>query len=378
LALDELDGRQRGEAYLSVVDSRSGAVWASTSPVAVDGESWTLLLWQLQEQGLPWETTISDGGKAIVEAVQTVAPEQPHRRDVWHVLQGCRHPCKVAWIGWWRDWRSKWSRWHDRRLVWLQESLCAVAIRASEVAAHAVELAQAQYVARSLGYLSAELRRLLEVVVLAPTAGQGLLPSHVRQGELEALLALFDELSQVAPESRQDDLVKLAGHLRAALPHLVLFAPSLDALQEQACQVLGASALHLIAWAGPRRAILGPTSMHLLEGLPSDWRPTAETLLRAWDAAVRASSAVENWHSILRPYVAVHRQLSAGFLALLAVWHNHRLAPRGLHRGHSPLMRSGLADANSDWLMVLGYPPEGVVRAAQLSSQQQPTLALVA
>ena len=66
-----------------------GAVWASTSPVAVDGESWTLLLWQLQEQGLQWETTISDGGKAIVEAVQTVAPEQPHRRDVWHVLQGC-------------------------------------------------------------------------------------------------------------------------------------------------------------------------------------------------------------------------------------------------------------------------------------------------
>lgn len=111
----------------------------------------------------------------------------------------------------------------------------------SDVAAHAVELAQAQYLASSLGYLSAELRRLLEVVVLAPTAGQGVLSSHVRQGELEARLSLLDELSQAAPESRQDDLVKLVGHLRAALPHLVLFAPSLDALQEQACQVLGES-----------------------------------------------------------------------------------------------------------------------------------------
>lgn len=377
LALDELYGSQRGEAYLSVVDSRSGAVWASTSPVAVDGESWTVLLWQLQEQGLQWETTISDGGKAIVEAVQTVAPEQPHRRDVWHVLQGCH----------------KVQGRLDRLVEGLEQQAVTVARQAarlaagkpprgrhpkSDVAAHAVELAQAQYVASSLSYLSAELRRLLEVVVLAPTAGQGLLPSHVRQGELEALLALLDELSQAAAASVQDDIVKLAGHLRAALPHLVLFAPSLDALHEQACQVLGASALHLIAWAWQRRAILGPTSMHLLAGLPSDWRPTAETLMRAWDAAVRASSAVENWHSILRPYVAVHRQLSAGFLALLAVWHNHRLAPRGLHRGQSPLMRSGLAEANSDWLTVLGYPPEGGVCAAQLSSLQQPTLALVA
>jgi hypothetical protein len=76
--------------------------------------------------------------------------------------------------------------------------------------------------------------------------------------------------------------------------------------------------------------------------------------MAAGDAAVGESLAVENWHSILRPYVAGHRQLSAGLLALLALWHKHRLAPRGLHRGQSPLMRTGLADANSDWLAVLG------------------------
>jgi Transposase, Mutator family len=377
LALDELYGSQRGQAYLSVVDSHSGAVWASPSPVAVDAESWTLLLWQLQEQGLQWETTISDGGKAIVEAVQTVSPEQAHRRDVWHVLQGCH----------------KVQGRLDRLVEGLEKQAVTVARQAarlaagkplrgrhpkSDVAAHAAELAHAQYVASSLSYLAAELRRLLEVVVLAPIAGQGVLPSHVRQGELEALLALLDELSQAAPESRQDDVVKLIGHLRAALPHLVLFAPSLDTLHEQACQTLGASTLHLIAWAWQRRAILGPTSRDLLAGLPPEWRLTAESLMAAWDAVVRASSAVENWHSILRPYVAVHRQLSAGFLALLALWHNHRLAPRGLHRGQSPLMRSGLAEATSDWLAVLGYPSQGPAPVAELSPQQQPPLALVA
>ena len=36
LALDELYGSQRGQGSLAVVDALRGAVWASTSPVAVD------------------------------------------------------------------------------------------------------------------------------------------------------------------------------------------------------------------------------------------------------------------------------------------------------------------------------------------------------
>lgn len=66
---------------------------------------------------------------------------------------------------------------------------------------------------------------------------------------------------------------------------------------------------------------------------------------------------VENWHSILRPYPAVHRTLSTGMLALLAVWHNHRVAPHSLHQDQSPLQRSGFSELSSDWLVALGYLP---------------------
>ena len=72
---------------------------------------------------------------------------------------------------------------------------------------------------------------------------------------------------------------------------------------------------------------------------------------------MRASSAVEHWHSVLRPHLAVHRTLPPGLLALLAVWHNHQLSPRGLHQGQSPLQRCGLPAAPTDWLTALGYPP---------------------
>ena len=74
---------------------------------------------------------------------------------------------------------------------------------------------------------------------------------------------------------------------------------------------------------------------------------------------MRASSVVENWHSILRPHLAVHRTLSPGLLALLAVYHNHRIASRGVHRGTSPLQRSGL-QAPADWLTALGYPLQDI------------------
>ena len=377
LALDELYGRTHGQAYLNVVDVHSGAVWASTSPVEVDAESWTLVLWQVEEQGIAWHTTVSDGGRAIGEAVATVAAARPHQRDVWHVLHACQQVQARL----------------DRLVARLEQQVPVVARQAarlaagkglrgkhpkSDVDAHAAQLAQARYVAASLGYLSGELHRLLDVVVLADSPGQGVMQSSVRQEELETLLVLLDELTQTAPADMQHELTSLVTRLRAALPQLVLFAPALDALQDQACQRLGAEALRLLAWAWQRRTILGPSSQTLLQGVPPDWRPIAQPVLMAWDHAVRASSAVENWHSVLRPYLAVHRSLSTGMLALLAVWHNHRIAQRGLHQGQSPLMRSGMTDVASDWLVALGYPPPGPAFLPASGAQPEPLLALAA
>jgi transposase-like protein len=72
------------------VDVLSSVVVASVPPVAVDTESWMILLWQMQEQGLQCDKTVSDGGKAIANAVHKVAPESIHQRDVWHVLHECQ------------------------------------------------------------------------------------------------------------------------------------------------------------------------------------------------------------------------------------------------------------------------------------------------
>jgi transposase-like protein len=351
LALDEQYSSQRGKAYLNVIDVHSGQVWATLPPVAVDGESWTLVWWYLGEQGLLCERSVSDGGRAIQEALGQVQRLDSHQRDVWHVLH-------VA---------SQVQGRCDRALQQLQDRLPIIQRQAervalgkkargrvpsANVAEHEKRIQQARYVVEAIRYLSQELRNLLEVVVLGHA---GIVSSRDRKLELEALLALLEDVREQALPPLQKEFVSLSKHLRLALPHLLLFAADLDEPQQQADERLGPDAVRLIAWAWQRRALLGPTIKDLLAGLDPTWREEAQALLHVWEHTVRASSAVENWHSILRPHLAVHRTLSAGMLALLAVSHNHQVAPRGVHEGLSPLQRTGTLQPETDWLLALGY-----------------------
>ena len=355
IALDEMYGKQRRGAYLSIVDTASYAVWAAEGPLPVDTETWTLLLWLAQDRGLDWQATISDGGRAIQAACQKVDPTGQHGRDVWHVLHSCAQV------------QGRLDRWVGTLLA----QAATVARQAArlqaghrprgpkpqtDVLAHSAKLAQARRIAEGVRYLTYVLRELLEVVVVS---AEHLLDGSARQANLEALLVLLAEVGAAAPRAQQAELKRLHKHLATALPALLAFVPQLDAVQQDMSVVLGRPGLDLVAWMWQRRALLGAHPDDLLELLPESWRGAARVLIEAWEAAVRASSAVENWHSIVRPHLAVHRSLAAGMLALLAVWHTHRAFRRGVHAGQSPLQLRGMSDAPSDWLVALGYPPAG-------------------
>ncbi len=362
MALDEQYGGKRGEGYLNIVDVHSSFVWASLPPVAVDGETWTLALWYLQEQGVVWQIAATDGGQAMQEGLSAIKAASKQQRDTWHVSHlGSQVQGRV-----------------DRCLNKLQEQLPIVQRQADRVAegkkplganpradvqAHLAQTRQVEYIACGLSYLRSEMRRLLEVVVLGEKRNEGILDSSSRQSELETIVHLLVELEHDAPKELAHEVRSLHKHLRLALPNLLLFARKLDQIQHQVTLELGEEAIYLIGWAWQRRRLLGPSRAELLEGFSPNWHPLVEPLLLAWDRAVRASSVVENWHSILRPHLAVHRSLSAGMLSLLAVWHNHHVAPRGLHEGQNPMMRSGLQKQATDWLVALGYPPPSPIPA---------------
>ena len=356
LALDEQYSSTRGEAYLNVVDVHSSLVWASVPPVAVDGESWTLLLWYLQDQGLHLHTTVSDGGRAIAEALKQTEALATHQRDVWHLL----HLASQVQGRLDRHWRALQEQVEtvERQAERVAQGQKARGRAAkSDVPTHLAELEQMRRVAEGCAYLFSELHRLLQTVVPAARPAEGLLDSARRQSELETVLLLLAELQQGAPAAVQREIERVQKQVQLALPHLLLFPVRLDALQQQVAVQLGPEALHLMAWAWQRRDILSQNRQELLEGFAPEWRALAAEMLHAWELTVRASSAVENWHSIVRPHLSVHRTLSAEMLALLALWHNHRVAPRGRHAGLSPLARSGFDQPETDWLLALGYPP---------------------
>lgn len=376
LALDEIFGNDHQRAYLSVVDSQGGAVWAMEGPLEVDAESWTLVLWDLEDRGLRWDRVSTDGGRALQQACTAVMPHVPVQRDVWHVL----HRCAQA--------QGRLDRWVAElvaRTAGIERQAARLAAGKplqgsrvmgrplqADVAAHAADVATARRSASGLRFLTQELRRLLAVVVVDH---RGVLDPMQRQDDLEALLALLLELATTAPPRQQTEVVALHTHVSRALPDLLHFVDRVAQVQEELRTLLPADRQALLAWAWLRRATLGWTSADLVEQVPVDWRPAARRLLATWDDAVRVSTAAERWHSILRPHLAVHRTLSTGMLALLAVWHNHRVFTRGIHRGQSPLHLAGMSDASTDWLVVLGYPPASPPKPSVACSTTQRELA---
>jgi hypothetical protein len=349
-------------------------VWASEGPVAVDTDSWTLVLWELQARGLRWDRVVVDGGSAMQAACRHVTPAAVLQHDQWHVLHRCTQlQARLA-----------------RQVTELTDRTATVARQAARVAAgqhpkgrnpqtdvvaHAAAVAHLAQVVADVRYLMQDVHRLLDVVVVDR---RGVLTPAQRQGDLDAALTLLGEVGQTAPAQAQAAVARIHAVLTNALPTLLTFVDQVAQVQADWAAVVPAEHQAQLAWAWLRRRTLGWTRRELLAAIPPAWQAGARVLLATWEDAVRVSSAVERWHSILRPHLAVHRTLSRGRLALLAVWHNHRVFARGVHKGQSPLHLSGMMDAPTDWLVALGYPPADAAAVPQQPGPVAPALALAA
>jgi hypothetical protein len=357
LALDELFNGNARAAYLSAVDARDGVVWATAGPVPADAESWTVLLWEVQDRGGWWPLTLHDGGHAAAAAARLVDPAAGCARDLWHVL-------------------ARWGQTQHRLDVRVTEAQAKLAIRAryaatvaaggawmghpprTTVATQARVVAQEQTWAQAMRILGQEVRAALAVVV---RVGERVLDPVGRRQELETALTLLADLAATMPPPLRTDLERLHAHTTHALTGLLVAAERLAPSETALAEVAGAAGVGLVAWAWQRQTALGLDDDGIVAGVPPAWQDAARGVVAAWSTAVRTTSLAESWHALLRAHVAVHRGLTPEVLAVLAVWHNHRVVPRGTHAGRSPLQRSGLVDVPTDWLTVLGYPPTSAV-----------------
>ena len=69
----------------------------------------------------------------------------------------------------------------------------------------------------------------------------------------------------------------------------------------------------------------------------------------------RASSAIEGFNSVLRPYLYVRKGVNQNFLELFKAWYNLRTRRHGRHKGTSAHECISGQKVN-DWLTMIGYP----------------------
>ena len=234
--------------------------------VLVDGESWTLALWYLHEQGVVCKGSVSDGGKAIHEALQTTKAISTHQRDVWHLL----HLAGQVQARLERMVREEEDRW---LVIERQErQQAARGHRPTGRPAKTTSSAQEQLLIllhrllTAVRYLFAQLRELFEVVVLTGKKEPRLLCCQSRRSEVQTALDLLEEAIQLAPTTVQKEVQRVIKQVRLALPALLFFAEEVEACQQEAIEQLGEAAVGLIAWAWQRRNISGRATPAVARG----------------------------------------------------------------------------------------------------------------
>lgn len=89
-----------------------------------------------------------------------------------------------------------------------------------------------------------------------------------------------------------------------------------------------------------------------------------EQVFEAIERVVRASSAVESFNSILRPYASVKKRLNQRYLALIAFyWNTHRIPGRGKR---TPFEAAGVDLGSDDWVELLEIELRRMANESQL------------
>ena len=98
----------------------------------------------------------------------------------------------------------------------------------------------------------------------------------------------------------------------------------------------------------------------LCERLGPQWQSAYRRVDEILRHAIRASSAVECVHSVVRMHQGRHRHVSQGLLDLKRLYWNCRVLREGKRKGHSPYDLLGLHGPSSDWWQLLQMAPEEV------------------
>lgn len=364
-AIDELFRHQ--QPILCLIDPRT---YLATVPEAAEnrkGETWENVLKQYPNL----EFVVSDQGSGLRKGVNSLGRELAHQYDIFHIKREI----------------YRWLR--------LQEARCYEEMNKTEQARKLMEDPQLGAGARIQAFVEYKQKaaaldeRLLAfdwIEVIVKYLEESLTVYDFRRSRIRSKSdgeAVVDEVVGLLREVRSINTKRLIGIIEGARPGLFTFLKvaeeKLNRIEVRWRHVTGCrrTAFNAIAcaWHSRLRAHTSEQAQRAylialvnlqywtkrIENFPEVQRRIYEIL----DQVVRASSAVECFNSLLRPYISVKKHVSQGFLALIALYHNMRpLKQRG---NRTPLELAGVDLGDNDWVRLI----EHEMRYGQAAAEQK-------
>ena len=356
-ALDEM--YSQGDPVLAGIDLASGYLHGLELKETRNGEDWTEFLDKGKQQGMDLEVVVKDAAKGIASGVSSAFPNAEQRDDCFHVLydmnklrQKLSNRAYAAIESEYKIQQALEKIKDDEKRKQKQSEL----LKAIETAQRRIErydrfekaihwvMEAMEYVDLKTGelYSGQDVERMMldaanilnsiehhdckKMAIYIKNRAAGIaLATCALNKELNALEANY-RLSEISDACR---LIRLARQLKKNNPVY---------LYNKQYQFFLGLFSHI-------KQKIGAKTDQLIKEI--------EVLL---EKRYRASSAIEGFNSVLRPYLYVHKGVTQNFLELFRAFYNLRTRRWGRNKGTSA-HECVTGNKVDDWLTVLGYPP---------------------
>lgn len=348
----------QNEPVLAAIDLDRGFLTSLSHEAHRDGPTWGRLLNESKSQGMMPRHIVKDGATGMTKAVNDVFPEAEQRDDAFHALYiASKAVAKVEK----RAYRQIEQEGNQMKMLQKtnedkkgeQEDILKSVREKCDKA-----IARYEHAEKALQHLHHALRSVhINVIdLMSPEAAQ-------------SLLALSTHLFE---QARHPDCDTAARYINNRLTGLTLatadFYEHQLALSECYPQDLVAHACYIGEYKRSMKKMSKEkqqdarqkrleATQHIETEL--DKRKSDELVAAAeWllGKRHRASSAIEGFNALLRPYMYVRKGVNQGFLELFKAWHNLRVRRSGKYKGTSAY-ETLTKNKVDDWLTILGFPP---------------------
>jgi hypothetical protein len=353
LALDEIFRHQ--QPILTAIDPLTMMTLMPEAAENRKGETWQNLL----EQYPNVKFVVSDQGSGLLKGVRDAAQEVAHQYDLFHFKRELRRLMRTQEA---RCYEAMEHVEQARKLI--DSPRLGVGARVQAVVEYQEKAAALDRRLEAFDWVEMIVAYLEEQFEVYDDRRRKVRTRAAAEAAIDEALALLREVGEVnvkplvtAIEGARVGLFTFLSVLEERLKKIEITwragAVSRQAVYDAVAQCWYRAARAHFSASTQRRYLSALIGLEYWERQIENFAEVRQQIYDALDQVVRASSAVECFNSMLRPYISVKKHLSRGFLALIALYWNMRpLKQRG---DQTPFQLSGVDLGEDDWVALIEH-----------------------